>query len=231
MNFLIVEDDVFLASKLKYLFDKRQDINLVKVINNYIDFLDELSIIDIYDIILLDINLWNKYKSGIDIIKIIRNKSINVPIIIVSWIDDIENMSKVFGLWASDYIIKPFRFAELEVRVFNRLKNIFFNVEYSSNEIVYKWLLYDFWKNSFYYNWNFINLTKKNKYLLHIFIINREKFLSIDYIEYKIFWNYDDLKVKNIRIYIFRLRLILRDFWIDSWIKNIRGEWYIFKKW
>jgi len=57
MNFLIVEDDVFLASKLKYLFDKRQDINLVKVINNYIDFLDELSIIDIYDIILLDINL------------------------------------------------------------------------------------------------------------------------------------------------------------------------------
>jgi len=57
MNFLIVEDDVFLASKLKYLFDKRRDTNLVKVVNNYVDFLDELSIIDIYDIILLDINL------------------------------------------------------------------------------------------------------------------------------------------------------------------------------
>jgi len=57
MNFLIIEDDIFLALKLKYLFDKRQDTNLVKVVNNYIDFLEELSIIDIYDIILLDINL------------------------------------------------------------------------------------------------------------------------------------------------------------------------------
>lgn len=232
MNFLIVEDDVFLASKLKYLFDKRRDTNLVKVVNNYVDFLDELSIIDIYDIILLDINLWNKYKSWIDIIKIIRNKNLSIPIVIVSWIDDISNIRDLFNLWASDYIIKPFRFEELEIRVLKWFKNSFFRVEnFDNKNFLYNWLLYDIEKNEFYYKDLNIKLTKKNKYLLYIFIINSEKFLSLNYIEDKIFGNYDDFKDKNIRIYIFRLRLILRDFWIDSWIKNIRWEWYIFKKW
>lgn len=229
MNFLIVEDDIFLASKLKLLFDKKWKTNLVKVINNYLEFLDELSIIKIYDIILLDINLWDKKKSWIDIIKLIRDKSINTPIIIISWIDNISNISNVFNLWASDYIIKPFRFEELEVRVLKWLKFNFFKINTFTNNICYFWLLYNIEINEFYYNWKTLNLTKKNKYLLYIFLLNKEKFLSIDFIENKIFWNYDNYKNKNIRIYIFRLRLILKDFWIDSWIKNIRWEWYIFK--
>lgn len=231
MNFLIIEDDIFLASKLKYLFDKRQDINLVKVINNYLEFLDELSTIDIYDIILLDINLWNESKSGIDIIEIVRKKNLYVPIIIVSWIDDISNIRDLFNLWASDYIIKPFRFEELEIRVLKWFKNRFLKIENFNNKyFLYNWLLYDIEINEFYFNWKNIRLTKKNKYLLYIFLVNSEKFLSLNYIEDKIFWNYDSFKEKNIRIYIFRLRVILRDFWIDSWIKNIRWEWYIFKK-
>jgi len=57
MNFLIIEDDLFLTNKIKYLFEKNKSINLVRIINNYIDFLDEISIIEIYDVILLDINL------------------------------------------------------------------------------------------------------------------------------------------------------------------------------
>lgn len=231
MNFLIIEDDTFLASKLKYLFDKRQDTNLVKVINNYVDFLDELYIIDIYDVILLDINLWNKYKSWIDIIKIIRNKNLSIPIVIVSWIDDISNISYIFNLWASDYIIKPFRFEELEIRVLRWFKNSFFRVEnFNNNKFLYNWLLYDIEKNEFYFNWKNIRLTKKNKYLLYIFIINKEIFLSMNFIDNKLFWNNDDFKIKNIRVYIFRLRKILKILWIDNRIKNIRWEWYIFKK-
>ncbi|NCO31602.1 hypothetical protein GW891_02040 [bacterium] len=57
MNFLIIDDDLFLTNKIKYLFEKNKSINLVRIINNYIDFLDEISIIEIYDVILLDINL------------------------------------------------------------------------------------------------------------------------------------------------------------------------------
>ena len=230
MNFLIIEDDIFLSSKLKYLFDKRENTNLVTVVNNYLQFLNEISIIKIYDVILLDINLWDKLKSWIDIIKLIRDKAIYVPIIIVSWIDDIANMAKVFSLWASDYIIKPFRFEELEIRVLKWFKTNFLKSEDSSTNIIYNWLLYDCDKNNFYYNWIIINLTKKNKYLLSIFFLDKEKFLSQNFIENKLFWNYDLFQNKNIRIYIYRLRKSLKYIWIDNWIKNIRGEWYIFKK-
>ena len=180
MNFLIIEDDVFLATKLKYLFDKRDATNIVTVVNNYLDFLDEISIIKIYDVILLDINLWDKVKSWYDVLKIIREKSSHIPVIIVSWIDDIMNMSKFFSLGASDYIIKPFRFEELEIRVLKWFKNNFLKLDnLNNNNIFYNWLLYDIDKNEFYFNWKNIVLTKKNKYLLYIFITNKEIFLPI----------------------------------------------------
>ncbi|NVP17510.1 response regulator transcription factor [Candidatus Gracilibacteria bacterium] len=231
MNFLIIEDDVFLATKLKYLFDKRDATNIVTVVNNYLDFLDEISIIKIYDVILLDINLGDKVKSGYDVLKIIREKSSHIPVIIVSGIDDIMNMSKFFSLGASDYIIKPFRFEELEIRVLKWFKNNFLKLDnLNNNNIFYNGLLYDIDKNEFYFNGKNIVLTKKNKYLLYIFITNKEIFLSMNFIDNKLFGNNDDFKIKNIRVYIFRLRKILKILGIDNRIKNIRGEGYIFKK-
>ncbi len=231
MNFLIIEDDLFLASKLKNLFNKRSLTNIVNVANSYLDFLNHISIINIYDIILLDINLWDKFKDGSDIIKIIRSKNKLVPIIIVSWIDDVNNMDNFFSMWASDYIIKPFRFAELEIRVLKRMKSSFLNVFNHNNYIVfYNWLFYDYDKNEFFYNWRNLNLTKKNKYLLSIFFYNKEKFLSNDFIVSKLFWENNDFNSKNIRVYIFRLKGSLSFIWLDSRIKNIRWEWYIFEK-
>lgn len=231
MNFLIIEDDLFLASKLKNLFYKRNLTNIVNVVNNYIDFLEHISTINIYDIILLDINLWDKYKNGSDIIRIIREKNKIIPIIIVSWIDDVENMDNFFSMWASDYIIKPFRFPELEVRVLKWLKNGFLNTfNHNSLLVFYNWLFYDYDKNEFFFNWININLTKKNKYLLFIFFYNKERFLSKDFLINKLFWDYSDFNNKNIRICIYRLRFSLSFFWLDTRIKNIRWEWYIFEK-
>jgi DNA-binding response OmpR family regulator len=231
MNFLIIEDDIFLSSKLRSLFDKRENTNIVSVINTYFEFLNEISVISIYDVILLDINLWNNNKSWIDIIEIIRKKTINIPIIIVSWIDDISNIKLAFHLWASDYIIKPFRFEELEIRVLKWFKHSFIKSNNNfNNNFSYNWLIYNIDNNEFIYKWSIIRLSKKNKYLLSIFLSNNEKFLSINYIEDKIFWNLDNFKSRNIRVYIYRLRTSLRLLSIDWWIKNIRWEWYIFKK-
>ncbi len=231
MNFLIIDDDLFLTNKIKYLFEKNKSINLVRIINNYIDFLDEISIIEIYDVILLDINLWIKSKNWTDIIKIIRNKNLLTPIIIISWNDDIWYIDLFFNLWANDYIIKPFRFEELLIRVLKWFKNWFYNISnFNNNLISYNWLIYDINKNSFIFNWNELILTKKSKYLLSIFFSHNEKFLSKDFLTYKLFWNNEFIETDNIRIYIYRLKSVLKKFNIDWWIKNIRWEWYIFQK-
>lgn len=231
MNFLIIDDDCFLTSKIKYLFEKNKSINLVKIVNNYLNFLDEISIIDIYDIILLDINLWVGNKNWADIIKLIRNKNSIIPVIIISWVDDIWCIDLFFTLWASDYIIKPFRLEELYIRVLKWFKNGFFNrFNFNDNVVWYNWLYYDICKNEFNYNWLILELTKKNKYLLSIFFSYNEKFLSTDFLTFKLFWDYEVYDNRNIRIYIYRLKMILKNFWIDWWIKNIRWQWYIFQK-
>ncbi|MDD2907675.1 MAG: response regulator [Candidatus Gracilibacteria bacterium] len=231
MNFLIIDDDCFLTSKIKYLFEKNKSINLVKIVNNYLNFLDEISIIDIYDIILLDINLGVGNKNGADIIKLIRNKNSIIPVIIISGVDDIGCIDLFFTLGASDYIIKPFRLEELYIRVLKWFKNGFFNrFNFNDNVVGYNGLYYDICKNEFNYNGLILELTKKNKYLLSIFFSYNEKFLSTDFLTFKLFGDYEVYDNRNIRIYIYRLKMILKNFGIDGWIKNIRGQGYIFQK-
>lgn len=231
MNFLIIEDDYFLSLKLKNIFEKQKSINNVKVINNYIEFLDEIFIINVYDIVLVDINLWNKNKNGFDIIKLIRNKDKEIPIIVISWSNDINFIDYAFEIWANDYMVKPFRPEELRVRIFKRFKSYFFNLKQIDENIInYNWLVYNIFENEFYFDWNKVELTKKNKYLLSIFLSNREKFLSTDFLVNKLWWNIDLTEFKNIRVYISRLKAILKKIWIENWINNVRWEWYIFKK-
>ena len=55
MNILIIEDDLFLAEKIKNLFETRIITNRVSVINSLKSFYNHLSIIWSYDIILTDI--------------------------------------------------------------------------------------------------------------------------------------------------------------------------------
>lgn len=232
MNFLIIEDDIFLWNKLKSLFEKTFFINEVSLLKNYLEFLDHLSIINVYDIILIDINLWFDSLNWIDILKIIRKKNIKIPIIMISWIDEISTIWKTFDFWATDYIVKPFRLEELKVRVFKYFKINFFNLNfYDKPNFEYNGLVYDINLNEFSYLWNHIKLTKKNKYLLSILISNNEKFLSKEYLYNKLFLDYENInETNNVRIYIFRLKKILSNFWIENWINCVRWEWYIFKK-
>jgi len=57
MNILIIEDEVFLAEKIKQAFSNKVISNRIKMIHSYREFLHELSIIGSYDIVLVDIML------------------------------------------------------------------------------------------------------------------------------------------------------------------------------
>lgn len=231
MNFLIIEDDNFLALKIKLSFEKKFSTNNITIVSSYEWFLNELFIVRLYDVILVDINLWNNKKNWFDIIKLIRKKWINIPIIVISWSDEVDLIDYSFEIWATDYIVKPFRCEELEVRVSRWFRTYFFNLSNIKDDLInYNWLEFSLLENEFYYKWKKIILTKKNKYLLSIFLSNQEKFLSTTYLINKLWWNIELIEDKNIRVYICRLKNILKDIWIDDWINNVRWEWYIFKK-
>ena len=72
-----------------------------------------------FDLVILDIML--PEGSGFEVLKGIRKTS-TVPVLFLSAISDIEKQYQGFELGADDYIIKPFRPRDLELRILSILK-------------------------------------------------------------------------------------------------------------
>lgn len=228
MNILIIEDDLFFAEKIKGIFEKQVISNRVKINYSYEEFILEIPIILSYDIILVDIVLSKiTEKNGIDIIKIIREKTKTIPIIIISWLDNLNWLELCFNLWVNDYLFKPFRLKELELRI-NKWFKIFFYSDLWENNIISYWdLSYHINKNEFYYKDIFISLSKTNKYILSLFISNKEVLLTDQFLIDKIWGDIEYIIERNLRINICRLKKSLDKVWIGNWIVNTRWEWYI----
>jgi len=233
MNILIIEDDRYLASQIGEVFEKNILTNRIKIVHSYLDFLDELSQVDSYDIILTDIILSNEpWKTGIDILKVIRKRNLKVPIVIISSLSSYESLENAFSVWANDYIIKPFRLRELEIRVSKWFHDYMFSMYFClKKEISYQWLVYHISKSEFSFEWERIELTRSCKYLLSLFLIHPEELISERFLIEKIWWDYESFEwTKNPRINILRLKEKLKPLWLDTWIQNMRGEWYILRK-
>ncbi len=68
-----------------------------------------------YDLILLDNHL--PKKNGIEVCKDIRNSKKNIPILILSVLDDTLQKVELLEAGADDYLTKPFSFSELNARI------------------------------------------------------------------------------------------------------------------
>ncbi len=232
MNILIVEDEVFLAKKIRDTFTNKIISNRIKMIHSYESFLNELSIIASYDIVLVDIMLSDcDKKTGIDIVKIIRKKDINIPIVIISSMSDFYRIEGWFNAGANDYINKPFRIRELELRVMRWFKTYFLSTYFWNDEIIkYQELVYNISENQFYYKQEPVSLTKKNKYILSILLSRPEKLVTNNYLIEKIWWDICMVIDRNLRVSIHRLKWELEKYNCGDRVHNIRWEGYMLKK-
>jgi two-component system, OmpR family, response regulator QseB len=73
-----------------------------------------------FDLIILDLGL--PQKDGLTVLEEIRGQGIQVPVLILTARDDIQDKVAGFESGADDYLTKPFRFEELLVRVHARLR-------------------------------------------------------------------------------------------------------------
>lgn len=232
MNILIIEDDIFLSANIKKIFKKRVITNLITLISSYEGFIKELPVIKSYDIILVDIKLKDlHHQNWLDIIKMLRSKNIVVPIVVMSWFNDISLIDEAFRIWASDYITKPFRLQELDLRIMRWFRAYCVNLILSNSQVLsYKKMQYKFDTNDFYYKDIKIPLTKKSKFILLQLLLQSEKLITETSLREKIWWDRETLKSRNLRVNILRLKKSLSTFWIENRIQNKRGEGYILKK-
>lgn len=112
MRLLIIEDNIELSFSMKkgletYGFH-------VDVSNTGSDG-EEKVYINEYDAVLLDLNLPDT--DGLDILRSLRKSETNVPVIIITARDEIEERAAGLDLGADDYVTKPFQLLELRARI------------------------------------------------------------------------------------------------------------------
>jgi DNA-binding response OmpR family regulator len=120
MRILVIEDEPKVAQNIKKgLEEQVYDVDIA-----YDGSMGKKLILkNIYDLVILDVILPGT--NGFDICKEIRKLNIQVPILMLTALDSMED--KIMGLdsGADDYLSKPFKFGELlaRIRALNRRKN------------------------------------------------------------------------------------------------------------
>jgi len=118
-NILAIDDNVLNGEIIKAAMESvNQNVTLAYNGKQAMEILEK----EKFDLILLDIMMPDM--SGFDIIKHIKAnpKTASLPVIFVSALDSTDNIVKGFNLGSYEYIVKPFKIAELKARVLNILK-------------------------------------------------------------------------------------------------------------
>ncbi|NIF03895.1 response regulator transcription factor [Chryseobacterium sp. Tr-659] len=117
MNILLLEDDLILSAELCRFLESNH-FNCDKIYDGE-TFLRQIKN-NTYDLYLLDINV--PKINGLDVCQTIRSFDKNTPIIIISAYGDISDKKDAFNRLADDYLVKPFQFEELLLRINSLLR-------------------------------------------------------------------------------------------------------------
>ena len=112
MRILIAEDDPVLADGLSRSL--RANGYAVDMVTSG-DAADAALTAQSFDLLILDIGL--PRLSGLDVLKRLRARGVDVPVLILTAADSVEQRVKGLDLGADDYMAKPFALSELEARV------------------------------------------------------------------------------------------------------------------
>ena len=112
MRILYVEDEKYLAEAVIHLL-KKEKIAVDWVADGE-EGLD-LALKPNYDAVVLDIML--PKLSGLEILKIMRERGIKTPVIMLSALNEVEDKINGLEMGADDYLAKPFKTAELIARL------------------------------------------------------------------------------------------------------------------
>jgi heavy metal response regulator len=112
MRILLVEDEEKVSRfVVRGLVDERFAVDAVYDGNSGLEYATTYS----YDLIILDLMLPGL--SGTEVLRQIRRKNHNVPILVLTARDTVADKVENFETGADDYLTKPFAFAELLVRI------------------------------------------------------------------------------------------------------------------
>ena len=181
-----------------------------------------------YDLVILDINLPGL--NGYELCKIIRNHNQQVPVIMLTALSSSEDKIEGFDAGADDYVIKPFEFKELQVRIRALLKRTMYQQLPTGNILKVGGLEMNLDTKEVKREGQQILLTAKEFQLLEYFMRNRNRVLSRADIAESV-WDIDfDTKTNVIDVYVNYLRNKIDKHFSTRLIHTQVGMGYILKE-
>ena len=214
MRILYVEDEKYLADAVKYNLEK-QGIDVDHAADGEAGL--EMAVSGIYDCLVLDIML--PKLSGIDILKRVREKKIDTPVIMLSALSEVEDKVRGLDSGADDYLAKPFKTVELVARINALLRR----PKAVSDEVLrFGDLIYDVSQKTL----NGETLTAKEAGIIEELIKADGKLIPKEFLLSKI-WGGDAYGEENyIEVYMSRLRKTMKKLGVKTQIKTSRGLGY-----
>lgn len=179
-----------------------------------------------FDLVLLDIMLPDM--DGLTICKKVREFS-DIPIILLTAKDDVEDKVQGLDFGADDYITKPFAIQELLARIRAALRKHASSDAPATEVLTCKDLRMYPSRFEVIVGDESVQLTKKEYALLEYMLRNKRTVLTRDQILQKV-WGYDYVGDTNVvDVYIRYLRAKLDDHFHEKYIYTMRGVGYAVK--
>ncbi len=218
MKILLLEDDPILSDILSHhLRESGYDVSHVKDGESALDVASEIK----FDLLLFDINV--PKKSGLDVVKSLREYNNTTPAIVITAYQDTTHMKIGFESGCDDYIKKPFDLEELDLRINNIKKRFSIEsedvIELDSNIKLIPT------KNKLTVGENEYQIAHKECEILLYLSSHKKRVVSADELMQNL-WEYESMPSDaTIRVYIKNLRNILG----YERIQTIRGSGYYFE--
>lgn len=217
MKILLLEDEVMLNESIcEYLESVGHQVE------SFFNGLDALSAIkeNSYDLLILDITVPGL--DGLSFLEKIHDLKIHVPVVYISALVDIEDISRAYDLGCYDYLKKPFHLKELSLRV-DRVK--------LSSDIprihlrLSKNYSYDQEHSTLLFSNEPQVLTKRQSQIIDL--LSRNRGMVVDFEQFRIYvWDENNIDNATIRAEINRLKKSLK----EDFIINVRGMGYMVDK-
>lgn len=224
-NILIIEDERKIADTLKAGLIEN-GYNAEVAYDGNIGY--RLYLTHTFNLVLLDINI--PEINGYNLCKTIRNKDAHIPIIMLTSLSSMSDKIDGYDAGADDYIVKPFEFKELLLKIGALLKRTYHQAVFTKNILKVADLEINLDTKETTRDGKKINLTAKEFQLLEYLMRNKNRLVSRADIAMNV-WGIDfDTNTNVIDVYISYLRNKVDKAFGQKLIQTYIGMGYILKE-
>ena len=181
--------------------------------------------VEAYDLVILDLNLPDMF--GLDVLKKLSWQDETCKVLILTAHSELEMKILGLDLGASDYMVKPFQFEELEARIRMLLRRSFV---VNKTVLTCGDLRFDMEKRILKIHGETVSLTKKETAILEYLLLHRDKLVTAEELMAHVWDAESDGFSNSVRVHLTTLRKKIKEALGYNPICNKIGEGYYLKE-